>query len=203
MDALLAFNIFFVIAMAVVWWLVRDVPGGRSDDEDALLRRLAMVGLPAVDAMRGGPLIAPRPPSPLAVGHRDPHFLEAVRECYERVVAAVANDDLGAVEGLLTEDVRIDFATLLAARRVRGEKATVMLIRFLAAELVDFGAAARTEWAEVRFLAELVSAVHDRDGTVIEGDPRRIVESAELWTFERDLDARLPQWRLAATDADE
>ena len=204
MDALLAFNILFVAAVAVIWWLVRDVPGMKGDDEEALLRRLAMVGLPAVDLMRARPQVAARPPNvPLAAGHRDPHFLVAARETYERVVAAVANDRLGAVEGLLTADLRLDFATLLAARRVRGEKATVMFIRFLACEVVDSGATDRTEWADVRFVVELVSAVQDREGAVIEGDPRRIVQCAELWTFERDLEAKPAQWKLAATDAAE
>jgi len=103
---------------------------------------------------------------------------------------------------LLTDEARVDFVTFLAARRLRGEVASLTFIGFRGAELIDSGVAGNTAWAEIRFATELVSVVRDRAGQVIEGDPRRVVQCAERWTFERDLEARQSQWRLAATDSD-
>ncbi|MBN9307279.1 MAG: hypothetical protein BGO82_08090 [Devosia sp. 67-54] len=204
LDALAVFNIVIIFAIAGLWVFLRDAANADPDDKDDLRHRLAMIGLP------GGDVLVPPPeasaaerPVPLRVaGHSEPDFIVNARNAYERIVAAVAHDDLKSVEQLLTDEARVDFVTFLAARRLRGEVASLTFIGFRGAELIDSGVAGNTAWAEIRFATELVSVVRDRAGQVIEGDPRRVVQCAERWTFERDLEARQSQWRLAATDSD-
>jgi predicted lipid-binding transport protein (Tim44 family) len=52
----------------------------------------------------------------------------------------------------------------------------------------------------VKFVSELISATLSKSGAVIEGDPKQVREIADVWTFERDVGSRDPNWKLAATD---
>ena len=42
----------------------------------------------------------------------------------------------------------------------------------------------------------------DEEGRVIDGDPAEIQEITDVWTFERPINSRDPNWRLIATEAD-
>ena len=53
----------------------------------------------------------------------------------------------------------------------------------------------------VRFVSELVTAVRDRMGNVVEGDLKSVRRVTDVWTFERDVASPDPNWRLVATDS--
>ena len=53
----------------------------------------------------------------------------------------------------------------------------------------------------VKFVSELISATRDRVGEVISGDPKRIKEVTDIWTFAREVASRNPNWKLIATQA--
>ncbi|HXE69424.1 MAG TPA: Tim44/TimA family putative adaptor protein, partial [Hyphomicrobiaceae bacterium] len=53
----------------------------------------------------------------------------------------------------------------------------------------------------VKFVSELISATRDRVGEVIGGDPKRIKEVTDIWTFAREVASRNPNWKLIATQA--
>ena len=51
----------------------------------------------------------------------------------------------------------------------------------------------------MQFVSELISATFAKSGEVIEGDPMQIREITDVWTFERDINSKNPNWKLAAT----
>ena len=51
----------------------------------------------------------------------------------------------------------------------------------------------------LRFVGELITAVHDSEGRVVEGDPNEVHRQTDVWTFSRHMGARDPNWRLSAT----
>ena len=53
----------------------------------------------------------------------------------------------------------------------------------------------------IKFVSELISATRDRAGDVISGDPKRIKEVTDIWTFAREITSRDPNWKLIATQA--
>jgi predicted lipid-binding transport protein (Tim44 family) len=58
----------------------------------------------------------------------------------------------------------------------------------------------RTAHVTVRFVSQMISAVKDRAGAVIEGSLDKITEVTDLWTFARDTTSSDPNWRLVATE---
>ena len=53
----------------------------------------------------------------------------------------------------------------------------------------------------MEFVSELISATYDKAGQVIDGDPKEIRQVTDVWTFERDVGSRDPNWKLVATEA--
>ena len=54
----------------------------------------------------------------------------------------------------------------------------------------------------IKFVSDLITATLDEEGRVIDGDPSEIQEITDVWTFERPVNSRDPNWRLVATEAD-
>jgi predicted lipid-binding transport protein (Tim44 family) len=53
----------------------------------------------------------------------------------------------------------------------------------------------------LRFLSQLISVTRDRSGAVIEGNPDKVTDVTDVWTFARDVTSRDPNWKLVATEA--
>jgi predicted lipid-binding transport protein (Tim44 family) len=53
----------------------------------------------------------------------------------------------------------------------------------------------------MEFVSELISATYDKAGEVIDGDPKEIRQVTDVWTFEREVGSRDPNWKLVATEA--
>ena len=48
---------------------------------------------------------------------------------------------------------------------------------------------------------EVRSVTRDSDGEVVEGDPKKVREVTDIWTFAREVASRNPNWKLVATEA--
>ncbi len=53
----------------------------------------------------------------------------------------------------------------------------------------------------VRFVSRVITVTRDADGNVISGSPDKLATVKDVWTFERDLTSRDPNWRLVSTEA--
>ena len=58
----------------------------------------------------------------------------------------------------------------------------------------------RTAYVTVKFVSELISVTRDAEGGVVEGDPKKVREVTDIWTFARDITAKNPNWKLVATN---
>ena len=59
----------------------------------------------------------------------------------------------------------------------------------------------RTAQIKVRFVSQIISVTRDKAGTVIDGDPEKVTDVTDIWTFARNLPSRDPNWKLVATEA--
>lgn len=138
-----------------------------------------------------------------AIKARDPTFdiggfLSGARQAYQLIVTAFAAGDRTALKPLLGEDVMAGFDTAISQREAEGRSESV---EFLHAPRADFeGAALLGDMAKasVRFLAEFRSRAKGPEGEAV--DDRR---TAEIWTFQRNLKSRDPNWILVHVDAAE
>lgn len=139
-----------------------------------------------------------------AVKAKDPafdvsKFLGGAKGAYEMIVKAFAAGDRALLRNLLSPGIMAGFDTAIAAREAENRTENVEFAHppradFERADVVGADLARVT----VRFLAEFRSRTKGPEGEGI--DDRR---TAELWTFERHLKSRDPNWILVHVDSAE
>ncbi len=130
-------------------------------------------------------------------------FLGGAKSAYEMIVMAFAAGNRKLLKDLLSRDVYEGFAGAISDRERRGEQIDQSFVGIDQAEIVEAEVADGMASVTVRFASQLISATRDAAGEVIEGDPQRIKDVTDIWTFSRDVsNARAlanPNWKLVAT----
>ncbi len=162
---------------------------GRSEDVDARQQAIGVVVAPA----SGLAALRSRDPS------FDPdRFLQGARSAYEMIVKAFAAGDHDTLRRLLAPAVLAAFERAMARREGEGRSETVEFTQAPRADLEAAEADGDVARAKVRFLAEFRSRSKGPEGEAV--DDKR---TAEVWTFERRLSNRDPNWMLVRVDAAE
>ncbi|NBN65636.1 Tim44/TimA family putative adaptor protein [Microvirga tunisiensis] len=130
-------------------------------------------------------------------------FLQGARGAYEMIVTAFAEGDRKTLKQLLSKDVFDGFVTAINEREARGEVIESTFVGINKAEIVEAALKGTTAQVTVRLQSELISATRDRDGHVIDGDPAKVSEVIDIWTFARETNTRDPNWKLVATESAE
>ena len=135
-----------------------------------------------------------------ALKARDPAFdvagfLQGARSAYELIVLAFTKGDREPLRGLLTPGVYRTFEGVIAQRQAEGRSETAEFLQSPRADLEDIALEGNTARVKVRFLAEFRSRSKGPEGEAV--DDRR---TAEIWTFERDVTSRDPNWALAQVE---
>jgi predicted lipid-binding transport protein (Tim44 family) len=129
------------------------------------------------------------------------HFIQGAKAAYEIIVTAFAEGNSKTLKGLLDPVVYEGFNSAIAERERRGEQIDQSFVSIKSAELVEAELKGGMAHLTVKFVSELISATRDRAGVVIGGDPKRIREVTDIWTFAREVASRDPNWKLIATQA--
>src|SRR5579885_3354482 len=202
--------VFFAIVALFLVFRLRSVLGRRTGPPPV---SAPMPGEPA-DAR--GPVIegtatpAPEPAhAPLATGlaqlksadrnFDERAFLKGARSAFEIIVNAFAAGDTAALKPLLSADVYRSFEAAIRQRQSAKETHETNLMTVKDCDLMEAGIDRNAAFATVRFVSDQVNVTRAADGTVIDGDPDRVVEKTDFWTFSRDVRSRDPNWQLIAT----
>ncbi len=138
-------------------------------------------------------------------GFNPEHFLGGAKGAYEMIVTAFAEGNRKALKGLLNRDVFDGFASAIGERESRGEQIDQSFVGINKADILEAEVKGGMASVTVRFMSQLISATRDRAGVVTAGDPQKIKEVTDIWTFSRDVSSARarhdPNWRLVATQA--
>ena len=126
-------------------------------------------------------------------------FLKGARAAYELIVTAFAESNRKTLKNLLSREVYDGFAGAITDRESRGEQVDQSFVGIKSADVVEAELKNGMAQVTVKFVSELISATRDKGGEVIAGDPKRIKEVTDIWTFAREVASRDPNWKLIAT----
>lgn len=195
--------LIFAVLAAVVLYQLYAVLGrrvGRQPEDKTAVARGAVAEptsvprLPEDSAVLGG--VA-------AIKARDPafeveKFMAGARNAFEMIVKAFAVGDREALKPLLAPDVSAAFESAMTQRESEGRSETVEFLQSPRADLEDTAVEGETARIKVRFLAEFRNRSKGPEGEAV--DDRR---TAEVWTFQRLLVGKDPNWVLARVEAAE
>ena len=128
-------------------------------------------------------------------------FLQGARGAYEMILMAFERGDLDSIRPFLSDDVEGSFAEAIAQRESEGltVEASFVGMKELALHDATFDRNSRMAEISVRFVGEQTYVVRNKAGEIVEGSPREIKKSRDIWTFARQMGSDDPNWQLVAT----
>lgn len=128
-------------------------------------------------------------------------FLQGSKGAYEMILMAFENGDLESVRSFLSDDVYEAFASVVEARKEQGLSIEVEFIGVRETGLMgaSFNPVDSRGEVDVRFVCELISAVRDANGEIVEGNETEVKRQRDVWTFGRTMGSTDPNWQLVAT----
>jgi predicted lipid-binding transport protein (Tim44 family) len=127
------------------------------------------------------------------------HFISGARSAYEMIVLAFANGDRRALRELLSPEVYDSFEAVIKDREKHEQKTETRFVSIDKAELVNAEMRDRTAQLTVRFVSQMISVTRDKAGTIVDGNPDKVADITDVWTFARDTTSRDPNWKLVGT----
>jgi predicted lipid-binding transport protein (Tim44 family) len=128
------------------------------------------------------------------------HFVTGARSAYEMIVTAFAEGDRRALKDLLSRDVYDGFDGAITDREKKGNKVETRFVAIESADITGAEMRGRSAQVTVRFVSQLVSVTRDAQGVVVDGNPDKVTDVTDVWTFARDASSRDPNWKLVATE---
>jgi predicted lipid-binding transport protein (Tim44 family) len=129
------------------------------------------------------------------------HFVQGAKAAYEMIVTAFAEGNKKLLKQFLSREVYDGFAEVISERETRGEMVDTSFVGINKADIIDAETKSKTARVTVKFVSQLITAVKNRNGEIIDGDPKQIREVTDIWTFAREVTSRDPNWKLVATQA--
>ena len=126
-------------------------------------------------------------------------FCTGARSAFEMIVQAFAAGDLKVLRSLLNDEVYDNFSAAVKQRETSDEELETTIIGIKSADMLEARLEGRMAFVTVKFQSEQVNVTRDKGGDVIEGDPNRITDITDIWTFARNTRARDPNWTLVET----
>jgi predicted lipid-binding transport protein (Tim44 family) len=127
------------------------------------------------------------------------HFISGARSAYEMIVLAFANGDRRALKDLLSGEVYDSFEAVIKDREKHEQKTETRFVSIDKAELVSAEARDRAAQLTVRFVSQMISVTRDKTGAIVDGNPDKVADITDVWTFARDTSSRDPNWKLVGT----
>lgn len=127
-------------------------------------------------------------------------FLEGAKGAYGMTLEAFWKGDRDTLRELCDDDVYASFAGAIDAREAAGHTLDNRLIRIEETRIHSAVLDGRTGRVSVLFVADIAAVTRDGDGTLVAGSLDDAVESRDIWTFSRNVDAAGPDWVLDETD---
>ena len=128
-------------------------------------------------------------------------FLQGARSAYEMILIAFEKGEMDKIRPFLSDDVESSFAEAIAQRERDGLtiEASFVGMKELALHDATFTKASGFAEISVRFVGEQTYVVRNKAGEIVEGSPREIKKSRDIWTFARQMGSNDPNWQLVAT----
>lgn len=220
--------LYAIVAAGLVFWL-RSVLGTRHGDERERPNPFAQAPAekPQADARHAGQgleeasslsLIDATPVLPRNVTLADqaehaifeigkvmrdfdlPVFAQGAQDAFAVIVESFAQGDRDTLKNLLMPHVYEAFEAALKDREEKGEKVETEIHAVRRAEIMKAAIVDGDAHITIRFIADETCVIRDKDGVILSGDPDRITEMNDIWTFARSVKSRDPRWLLQETN---
>ena len=130
-------------------------------------------------------------------------FLEGAKIAYETIITDFSDSDnkLTSSKTLLSKKVYDEFKQALLERDEKGHFAEITFIGINSASIKEHKQVDNNLEVTVNFESELITCLRDKEKKIVSGDPEKIKNISDTWTFSKDIRSNNPNWLLIDTIA--
>jgi predicted lipid-binding transport protein (Tim44 family) len=127
------------------------------------------------------------------------HFLDGAKSAHEIILTAFAQSDKKTLKPLLSKAVYDSFEKIVDENKAAENTNIFKFIGINSAKLHSVEIEKQNLIMGVKFESQIISATLNAKKEIISGDENTVSTLKEVWTFERDLNSKDPNWILVAT----
>jgi predicted lipid-binding transport protein (Tim44 family) len=127
-------------------------------------------------------------------------FVEGAQSAYKMVLEAFWKGDREELALLANQEVAAAFIAAIDEREAVGHTLDNRLVAIERAAIEDARLDGKVAEIEVRFDSFIAAVTRDKDGELVAGSMSDAVPSKDIWTFQRNLASKDPNWLLVETD---
>ncbi|MBL4870251.1 MAG: Tim44 domain-containing protein [Robiginitomaculum sp.] len=129
-----------------------------------------------------------------------PVFIDGAQTAYGMILEAFADGDKDVLGTLLNTEVKESYYAAIDDRLEKNLSQTTDLARLISAEIVTASLVQKTGRIGVLYQAELATALLDDSGEIVGGDLDILSRVSEVWSYERKLSSKNPNWLLCCVE---
>jgi predicted lipid-binding transport protein (Tim44 family) len=126
-------------------------------------------------------------------------FITNAQDAFALIVESFAKGDREMLKDLLSDKVYASFDAALTDRDSKGETVETEVHAIRKADVTEVRIEGNTASVTIRFTVDETCVIRNKDGIVLGGDPDRITEMKDVWTFARDIKSKDPRWLVTET----
>jgi predicted lipid-binding transport protein (Tim44 family) len=127
-------------------------------------------------------------------------FVEGAQSAYKMVLEAFWKGDREELALLANQEVAAAFVAAIDEREAVGHTLDNRLVAIERAAIEDARLDGKVAEIEVRFDSYVAAVTRDKDGELVAGSMSDAVPTKDIWTFQRNLASKDPNWLLVETD---
>lgn len=133
----------------------------------------------------------------------DPYrFIQGAKDAFPLILEAFAHGDTDTLQDLLAPKIYKAFVDVIDARIAKGETIATEIHSVRKLEIIETRHAGRMAYITVRMTADETCVIRDAEKHILSGDPDRVTELTDVWTFGRNLGGKDPTWLVYETRDD-
>ena len=127
-------------------------------------------------------------------------FLSGAQRAFEMIVVSFAKGEIEVLKPLLNSKMFKNFEKIIKQRKDENIVAETDFVGFSSVEIINADIdEKKNAKISVRFVSEQANVLRAGDGEIIEGDENFIQSVTDVWTFERNIESKSPNWLLVST----
>ncbi len=126
-------------------------------------------------------------------------FLRSACRVFEMILQAFSAGNLEGIRGLVSKKIWDAFQQAINLRRQNNLTSEVDFIGFKKTEIKNVKLLKNSVKITVEFESDQINILKNAAGEVLEGDENYVQHITDIWTFERTLNAKNPNWLLVST----
>ena len=127
-------------------------------------------------------------------------FLSSAEKAFELIITSFAKGEIEILKPLLNSKMFKNFEKIIKQRQEEKITAETDFVGFNAVEITNAEVDDKNNAKiTVRFVSEQANVLRNASGEVIEGDENFIQSVTDVWTFERNINSKSPNWLLVST----